>query len=178
MPMLQISLKRRIFTHFNSFSIINQVITNHRFSVENSRYRNRIFGFQKPESELVIKGEVTGLTPGLHGFHVHEFGDTTNGCTSAGPHFNPDNRTHGAPDDEERHAGDLGNICADPEGVAEFEIRDKILSLCGPMSVIGRSLVVHQDPDDLGKGGHELSKSTGNSGARVVCGVIGISKPQ
>lgn len=63
------------------------------------------------------------------------------GCTSAGPHFNPDNRTHGAPDDEERHAGDLGNICADPEGVAEFEIRDKILSLCGPMSVIGRSLV-------------------------------------
>ncbi|KAF6199497.1 hypothetical protein GE061_007523 [Apolygus lucorum] len=107
---------------------------------------------EKPNSELTIKGEIRGLSPGLHGLHVHEFGDTTNGCTSAGPHFNPENKSHGSPDDENRHAGDLGNVCANASGVAAFEIKDKMLSLCGPMSIIGRTLVVHQDPDDLGLG--------------------------
>jgi len=76
---------------------------------------------------VTVTGEVCGLAKGLHGFHVHEFGDNTNGCMSSGPHFNPYGKEHGAPADENRHLG-------------------------------------------------ELSKSTGNAGARIGCGVIGIAK--
>lgn len=121
-------------------------------------------------------GKISGLAPGSHGFHVHEFGDSTNGCTSAGPHFNPGGKTHGAPTDDERHAGDLGNIEADASGVATVNISDPNISLQGPTNIVGRSVVVHADPDDMGKGGHELSKTTGNAGGRLACGVVGVSK--
>ncbi|ONK57271.1 uncharacterized protein A4U43_C10F18360 [Asparagus officinalis] len=117
-----------------------------------------------------VKVRVTGLTPGLHGFHLHEFGDTTNGCISTGPHFNPNGMTHGAPEDEIRHAGDLGNIVANSEGVAEATIVDSQIPLSGPNAVVGRAFVVHELEDDLGKGGHELSLSTGNAGGRLACG--------
>uniref|UniRef100_A9NQ55 Superoxide dismutase [Cu-Zn] n=1 Tax=Picea sitchensis TaxID=3332 RepID=A9NQ55_PICSI len=120
-----------------------------------------------------VFGRVTGLKPGLHGFHVHAMGDTTNGCLSTGPHYNPWKRDHGAPEDENRHAGDLGNIVAGEDGVAELSIKDSKIPLKGPHSIVGRAVVVHVDPDDLGKGGHELSKTTGNAGGRLVCGVIG-----
>lgn len=113
---------------------------------------------------------------GLHGFHIHEFGDNTNGCISAGAHFNPYTKEHGAPDSDVRHVGDLGNIEAGGDGVAKVNITDKVISLEGDRSILGRTLVVHADQDDLGKGGHELSKTTGNAGARVACGVIGIAK--
>jgi len=125
---------------------------------------------------VTIKGEISGLAPGDHGFHVHEFGDNTNGCTSAGPHFNPFGKTHGAPTDEERHVGDLGNVTAGADGVAAVNITDKLLNLAGLNSIIGRTMVVHEGVDDLGRGGVELSKTTGNAGGRLACGVIGITK--
>lgn len=81
---------------------------------------------------------------------------------------------HGAPDDEVRHAGDLGNLPVGEGGTVSFTIIDKQIPLSGPHSIIGRAVVVHADPDDLGKGGHELSKNTGNAGGRVACGVIGL----
>ncbi|KAF8543266.1 superoxide dismutase [Trichophaea hybrida] len=109
------------------------------------------------------------------GMHIHEFGDNTNGCTSAGPHFNPFNKTHGAPDAEVRHVGDLGNISTDHNGHAKGRIEDKLVKLIGPTSVLGRTVVVHSGTDDLGKGGHELSLTTGNAGLRPACGVIGIT---
>ena len=91
---------------------------------------------------------------------------------SAGPHWNPHGHSHGGPQDEERHAGDLGNIEADSDGVAEGVISDHLVRLDGEFSVLGRSVMVHADPDDLGKGGHELSLTTGNAGGRIACGEI------
>lgn len=67
---------------------------------------------------------------------------TSVGCTSAGAHFNPFGKTHGAPGDEERHVGDLGNVTADADGKAAINITDKMLSLTGPQSIIGRTVVV------------------------------------
>ncbi|CAG9856849.1 unnamed protein product [Phyllotreta striolata] len=127
-------------------------------------------------SAVKVTGEITGLSKGLHGFHVHEFGDNTNGCISAGAHFNPLGKEHGAPTASVRHVGDLGNVEAGQDGVARVNIQDSQISLEGPNSIVGRTVVVHADPDDLGLGGHELSKTTGNAGGRLACGVIGLAK--
>jgi len=122
---------------------------------------------------LRLNGTVHGLTPGLHGFHVHTSGDLRLGCASLCAHFNPTNSQHGGPRSTVRHLGDLGNIFADVEGVAKVHIEDAFLRLSGPNSVIGRSLVVHADRDDLGRGPGPDSAITGNSGARILGGVIG-----
>eukprot|EP00245_Coleochaete_scutata_P018229 TRINITY_DN936_c0_g1_i2.p1 TRINITY_DN936_c0_g1~~TRINITY_DN936_c0_g1_i2.p1 ORF type:complete len:136 (-),score=11.62 TRINITY_DN936_c0_g1_i2:760-1167(-) len=124
-----------------------------------------------------VTAKISGLVPGLHGFHVHQLGDTTNGCMSTGPHFNPAGKTHGAPEDGERHAGDLGNVTAGPDGTVDVTLVDSQIPLSGINSIVGRAVVVHADSDDLGKGGHELSKSTGNAGGRLACGVIGLAGP-
>uniref|UniRef100_A0A075W275 Superoxide dismutase [Cu-Zn] n=1 Tax=Dastarcus helophoroides TaxID=1169899 RepID=A0A075W275_9CUCU len=123
---------------------------------------------------VLITGSISGLTPGKHGFHVHEKGDLSNGCLSTGAHYNPHNKSHGAPGDTERHVGDLGNIEAGPDGIAHISIVDKIISLGSDNCIIGRAIVVHEGVDDLGKGGFDDSKTTGHAGARVGCGIIGI----
>merc|ERR1712039_520781 len=117
--------------------------------------------------------------------HIHEKADFSNGCNSAGPHYNPHKKTHGAPGDEERHVGDLGNIEPNAEGVAKGEIVDKLIKLHGEFSVVGRSCMVHADEDDLGRGNNDepgpppedgkASKVTGNAGARIACGEIKIA---
>ncbi|ONM60864.1 Superoxide dismutase [Zea mays] len=134
--------------------------------------KGTIFFSQEGDGPTTVTGSISGLKPGLHGFHVHALGDTTNGCMSTGPHFNPVGKEHGAPEDEDRHAGDLGNVTAGEDGVVNVNITDSQIPLAGPHSIIGRAVVVHADPDDLGKGGHELSKSTGNAGGRVACGKL------
>ena len=125
---------------------------------------------QQAQDPTIIVGKITGLEPGEHGFHVHEFGDLSNGCESAGAHFNPDGVDHG--DIDEGHVGDLGNVTADDNGVADIRIIAKRISLTGERSIVGRAIVVHKDKDDLGKGGDEESLKTGNAGDRLACGVI------
>ncbi|XP_037373401.1 copper chaperone for superoxide dismutase isoform X2 [Talpa occidentalis] len=124
---------------------------------------------QLTPERCLIEGTIDGLEPGLHGLHVHQFGDLTKNCNSCGDHFNPDGSSHGGPQDSDRHRGDLGNVCADAAGRATFRMEDEQLKV---WDVIGRSLVIDEGEDDLGRGSHPLSKITGNSGERLACGII------
>ena len=127
--------------------------------------------FKQTEEGVKISATVEGLTPGKHGFHVHQFGNiTAPDGTSAGGHFNPMKEDHAGPMDEMRHAGDLGNLVADENGVATYEWTDPNMMLHGPMSILGRGLVVHAGEDDL------KSQPTGAAGARVAVGVIGVAE--
>jgi Cu-Zn family superoxide dismutase len=135
--------------------------------------KNKISGtvkFTQKGDEVVIEGTIKGLTPGKHGFHVHQFGDlgSADGL-SAGGHFDPEHKMHGGPKSEDRHVGDLGNIEANDEGIATIKKMDKIISLHGPHSILGRSIIVHAKQDDL--------KDIKSAGARVAGGVIGVGKP-
>jgi Cu-Zn family superoxide dismutase len=114
-----------------------------------------------------VIAEITGLTPGKHGFHIHEKGDcSAPDGSSAGGHFNPTGMPHGSPDAEQHHVGDLGNLTADASGKATLDRAFAFLSLDGENSIVGRGLIVHAGADDL------KTQPTGNAGARVACGVI------
>jgi len=127
--------------------------------------------FSRTDKGMVVVADITGLTPGKHGFHIHEFGDcSATDATSAGGHFNPAMMKHGGPSDMERHEGDLGNLTADDKGVAHLEITDKILTFDGKNSIIGRGVIVHAKEDDL------VSQPVGNAGARIACGTIAVAK--
>jgi Cu/Zn superoxide dismutase len=100
--------------------------------------------FEKGENGIVVCGLFEGLTPGKHGFHIHEYGDCSaaDATTDVG-HYNPKGMEHGARTDEVRHVGDLGNIEANEDGMATFEFTDPHLALDGPHSILGRAVVVH-----------------------------------
>jgi len=121
-----------------------------------------------------VHAEIAGLTPGKHGFHIHEFGDcSAPDASSAGAHFNPTNQPHAGPDATARHEGDMGNVEADASGHAKLDYVDHEISLTNDAkSAIGRSVVVHAKPDDL------KTQPSGDSGARIACGVIGWAKTQ
>jgi Cu-Zn family superoxide dismutase len=122
--------------------------------------------FTKVGDEVQVVADIQNLTPGKHGFHIHEKGDCSAAdASSAGGHFNPTHQHHGGPDTPEHHMGDLGNITADASGKAHLDWKGK-LSLSGADSIIGKSIVVHEKADDL------KTDPAGNSGARIGCGVI------
>ena len=130
--------------------------------------------FTEVADGVQVQAEITGLTPGNHGFHVHEFGDcSAPDVSSAGAHFNPTGKPHAGPDALERHVGDMGNVEADASGTAKLDYVDHQISLTNDQeSVIGRSVVVHAKADDL------KSQPAGDSGTRIACGVIGRAKSQ
>jgi Cu-Zn family superoxide dismutase len=126
---------------------------------------------------IEIKINIVGLKKNaLHGFHVHEAGDLTQHCESMCAHFNPYGKTHGCPGVKERHVGDLGNLETDGNGQADYIMYDNVIKLRGTKAnIIGRGLIIHQDPDDCGKGGFPDSLTTGHAGKRIACAVIGYS---
>ena len=143
--------------------------------------------FIQNKNNMLVKVKVKGLKPGNHGIHIHNKGNLLEGCGSLCAHFNPDNTNHGDISDSKnnRHAGDLGNIIADKNGVCKQILYDKIIKLNGKYNIIGRSVVIHENEDDLGLGGldengdiidkklHKESLKTGNAGKRIACGIIG-----
>lgn len=145
----------------------------------NDPYVKGILELEERGKKVVIKGTLKSnkYKNSTHGIHIHEAGDLSGNCMGACGHFNPYGKQHGGPGSKERHVGDLGNIRFDTKGVAKIRREDTLVKLRGTKAnVIGRSIVVHQDPDDLGKGGHDDSLKTGHAGKRIACAVIGYSK--
>ena len=111
-----------------------------------------------------------------HALHIHEYANLLEGCMGAGGHYNPYNQTHGSVfvPERERHVGDLrNNVTSDFEGKVVEEFSDELVTLYGPYSVFGRTLVIHSGIDDLGLGDNRESLITGNAGDRIACAVIG-----
>ncbi len=148
-----------------------------------SDYKNKdahgVVRFEQTSKGVRVYGTVNGLSPGLHGFHIHESGDLSEGCKSLRGHFNPFQQSHGARVNSDgtininRHLGDLGNIICNETGHGTFDFVDPMLSLNGAYSILGRSVIVHDGEDDLGQTDHPDSKTTGNAGNRALCGIIG-----
>lgn len=138
-----------------------------------------IFEEDSETNNVNIEIDLEGLRRNHHhGFHIHTYGDMSEGCTSMCAHFNPYGRKHGGPDCHERHVGDLGNITGDANGRCKCKFWDTMIRLRGTKSnIIGRGLVIHEDMDDLGLGETPESLITGNAGKRIACAVIGYARP-
>ena len=124
--------------------------------------------FAQRMGKVYVTAEVRGLAPNqTHGFHMHERGDCSSGDgMSTGGHWNPDSKPHG-PQSGPHHAGDMPSLVADSTGNVKVSFTlDGVTVAAGPMSVAGRGLIVHKDPDDY------VTQPTGNAGARIACAVI------
>jgi Cu-Zn family superoxide dismutase len=127
--------------------------------------------FEEVDKGIHVVANLTGLTPGKHGFHIHEFGDISSvDGSSAGGHFNPTAMPHNMPMSDKRHAGDMGNIEADTTGSAHLDYIDPVMKMSGEYSIIGHAVIIHAKEDDF------KTQPTGNAGARIGNGVIGIAK--
>jgi Cu-Zn family superoxide dismutase len=138
--------------------------------------------YEPKEEGTLIVAVFTLLPAGKHGFHIHKAGDLRGqGCKGACEHWHkgspcdhggrPRRSSSGGPGNQERHTGDLGNVEVRPGSAgAKFTY---LLEGVKPSELWGRALIVHADEDDLGRGGHEDSKTTGHSGARIGCAIFG-----
>jgi Cu-Zn family superoxide dismutase len=125
--------------------------------------------FEVKDGNVVVTANISGLTPGDHGFHIHEKGDcTAPDAASAGGHFNPSGHKHGSPDASEHHEGDLGNLTAGTDGIANktITLTDVTIGDGTAKDIVGKGFIIHDKADDF------TTQPTGNAGARVACGVI------
>ena len=127
--------------------------------------------FVQGDKEFVeIKVNLTGLSVGNHGFHIHQFGDLRGADAEfAGKHFNPSNEAHGGQNSVHRHIGDLGNIFADSAGKVKLDLKDDYISLNGKNGIVGRAIIIHEDSD-------KFNGEAGGAGKKFAGGVIGISQ--
>lgn len=124
--------------------------------------------FTQKGSKVAVDAKVSGLTPGNHGFHIHEKGDCSSGDgMSAGGHFNPTGKPHGNPSSADHHAGDMPVLVADASDNVSLSSELAVMTIgSGAADIVGKAVIVHKDADDF------TTQPTGNSGARVACGVI------
>ncbi len=128
--------------------------------------------FTHTSEGIHVHAEISGLSPGEHGFHIHEFGVWSPDGKAAGNHFNPTNAPHAGPHSAKRHVGDLGNVTANANGNAVYDLDDPHLNFHGALSILGRGVIVHEKADDL-----KTQQPPGNAGGRLAVGVIGVAKP-
>ena len=122
---------------------------------------------QLADGSVEVSVELTGVPPGVHGFHIHDKGDCGDNGNAAGGHFNPSATPHGAPTADPHHAGDFGNVTADANGVVSTRFTTRSVTVeAGANSAVGHAIVLHANPDDL------TTQPTGNAGARIACGVV------
>jgi Cu-Zn family superoxide dismutase len=176
-------MENRIIKNYfiNIFYIIYNIMKNNIIAIaffNDKKIKGTIYFYETKNNKILIDIDLQGFKKNsIHGIHIHEAGDLTNQCMGACAHFNPTNKNHGGIDSKIRHVGDLGNINADKNGNIIMKFEDDIIKLRGSkFNIIGRSVVIHQDADDNGLGGHEDSLITGHSGKRLCCAVIGYSK--
>ena len=153
-------------------SASNTVSAKGRAVVRSTRDPDKILGvvvFEETDRGLRVEGRLRDLPPGMHGFHIHEYGSCENGGKAAGGHYNPTRAPHGFWPQEGRqksHAGDMGNVLADVEGRAHSVVILPDMGLVsGQFNVAGRAVIIHEQADDFGQ-------PTGNAGARLGCGSI------
>lgn len=170
-----------------SFIIFNKILFYNNMSKKNisgiacfneKKIKGTIqFHENNKDNSVTIKINLTGFKKNsIHAMHIHEAGDLRNNCMGACSHFNPYNKNHGGIDSKERHVGDLGNIKSDKDGNVMMILTDKLIKLRSTKcNIIGRSVVIHENEDDLGLGGHDDSLTTGHAGGRIACAVIGYS---
>jgi Cu-Zn family superoxide dismutase len=122
---------------------------------------------QLADGTVEAKVSLTGVPPGMHGFHLHDKGDCGDNGNAAGGHFNPTGAPHGAPDGAAHHAGDFGNVEADASGnVNVTRTLHGVTVSSGASSVVGHAVILHANPDDL------TTQPSGNAGPRIACGVV------
>jgi Cu-Zn family superoxide dismutase len=128
--------------------------------------------FTQMGEKVHVTGEITGLPPGKHGFHIHEKGDlSAPDLMSTGAHYNPDKHIHGGPTTSPVHAGDLGNLTADTSGKATIDVTVDDITIGGAKNdILGKAVIIHAKEDDL------KSQPAGNAGARIAGGVIEMKK--
>ena len=118
-----------------------------------------------------VRVNLTGVPPGVHGFHIHENGDCGDNGNAAGGHYNPTGTPHGNPNVDPHHAGDFGNVTADAQGVVSRTFVTRSVTVAeGPTTAVGHAIILHANPDDL------ISQPTGNAGGRIACGVVTLSQ--
>jgi Cu-Zn family superoxide dismutase len=136
-------------------------------STSNSTASGTIHFVEIGEGEVEVQADLTGVPPGTHGFHVHDKTECGADGMAAGGHYNPTSAPHGAPDAVSHHAGDFGNVTADAKGEVHARFTTHSITVApGAMSVVGHAVVLHAGTDDL------TTQPTGNSGARIACGIV------
>jgi Cu-Zn family superoxide dismutase len=122
---------------------------------------------QLGDGSVRVTVDLTGVPPGVHGFHIHDKGDCGDNGNAAGGHFNPAATSHGAPSADPHHAGDFGNVTADPDGRVHVEFTTRSVTVeAGPNSAVGHAVILHANPDDL------VTQPPGNAGPRIACGIV------
>ena len=129
-----------------------------------------VLHLEEKKEGLRIHGEIKNVSPGDHGFHIHEKGSCEDKGNGAGGHFNPHGASHGLLSKDGingAHAGDFGNVTAKANGLVKIDMTFPELNLKSEdlMSIAGKSFILHEKPDDFGQ-------PTGNAGGRIACGVI------